>query len=117
MGVGPWITAPPLFPPLQPLLPLLSGPDGPAHLVKYKLGSQVDVRARRAQVALDQRFHALLLQCIRHVVEGVLVRESCQSLEGGDGRARLKLMRIRGQEIEWPRMALGSPLAPPIPPC
>lgn len=111
------MAAPSLSSPSAPPSPPLSGPDGPAHLVEYKLGSQVDVSASLAQVALDQCFHALLLQCIRHVVEGVLVREGSQSLEGGDRRARLKLMRIRGQETERPRVALGSPLAPHIPPC
>lgn len=99
-------------PPSLPSSLLPSGPDSPArpaHLIEHKLGAQVDVSACGAQVALDQCLHALLLQCIRHVVEGVLIRERCQSLEGGDRTARLKLMESRSQEPEGPRMAPGSP--------
>lgn len=75
-----------------------SSPGSPAHLVEHKLGTQVDISARSAQEALDQCLHALLLQCIRHVIEGVLIWERCQCLEGGEERARLRLMGTRSQE-------------------
>lgn len=57
-------------------------------------------------MTLDQCLHALLLQCICHVVERVLVRERCQCLEGGDRRVRLRLMGTRSQESEGSRIGV-----------
>lgn len=57
-------------------------------------------------MTLDQCLHALLLQCICHVVERVLVRERCQCLEGGDRRVRLRLMGTRSQESERSRIGV-----------
>lgn len=94
-----------LFPPFQ------SRPDGPAYLIEHKLCAQVEISARGTQVALDQSLHALLLQRIRHIIEGVLVRKCCQCLERADGRARLRLM----ETLRGPELTLGSPhfSAPP----
>lgn len=52
----------------------------PAHFIERELLLQVEVGALAAQVPLHHPLHALLLQAVRHVVEGVLVREGCQRL-------------------------------------
>lgn len=51
------------------------------YLVDVELLHQVQVGSLSAQVPLAHGFDALLLQTVHHVVVGVLVRESCQSLE------------------------------------
>lgn len=52
----------------------------PTHFIECELLLQVEVGALAAQVLLHHPLHALLLQAVRHVVEGVLVREGCQRL-------------------------------------
>lgn len=52
----------------------------PADLVEGELLLQVEVGAFAAQVLLHQLLHALLLQAVGHIVEGVLVWEGCQRL-------------------------------------
>lgn len=61
----------------------------PAHLVEGELLLQVEVGALAAQVLLHHLLHALLLQAVSHVVEGVLIWEGCQ-----------RLGRIRGMLLE-----------------
>lgn len=61
-----------------------------AHLIERQLCSQVNISASSAQETLDQRFHALLLQSICHIIEGVLVWERRQRLEGGHRKPRLR---------------------------
>lgn len=55
------------------------------HLIEGKLLPQVRVHALAGQVCLDEPLHALLLQTICHVVEGVLVREGSQRLQAPTG--------------------------------
>lgn len=62
----------------------------PTHLVERELLLQVEVGALAAQVLLHHLLHALLLQAVGHVVEGVLVWESCQCL----GRIRGMLLAL-----------------------
>lgn len=52
----------------------------PAHFIEQELLLQVEVGALAAQVLLHQPLHALLLQAVCHIVEGVLVWEGCQRL-------------------------------------
>lgn len=61
----------------------------PAHLVECELLLQVEVGALAAQVLLHHLLHALLLQAVSHIVEGVLIWEGCQ-----------RLGRIRGMLLE-----------------
>lgn len=62
----------------------------PTHLIDRELLLQVEVGALAAQVLLHHLLHALLLQAVGHIIEGVLVWEGCQRL----GRIRGRMLAL-----------------------
>ena len=95
--------------------PAWASPRGTPHTHTYfierELLLQVEIGALAAQVLLHHRLHALLLQAVCHVVEGVLVREGCQRLS----RSRGTLLAGTGVTRAEPhqRGMAGTPRQPP----
>ena len=58
-------------------------------LVELELFEKVKVGALAVHVLLDDAFHALLLETVRHIVERVLVRDRYQHLGADDGSRTL----------------------------
>lgn len=52
-----------------------------SNLIDVELLNQVQISAFSTQVSLGHRLHALFLQTIHHIIEGILVRQCCKRLQ------------------------------------
>lgn len=63
------------------------------NLIDVELLNQVQISAFSPQVFLGHGLHALFLQAIHHIIEGILVRQCCKSLHKDQQTAK-KLLQI-----------------------
>lgn len=52
-----------------------------SNLIDVELLNQVKISALSTQVSLGHCLHALFLQAIYHIIEGILVRQGCKCLQ------------------------------------
>lgn len=52
-----------------------------SNLINVELLNQIQISAFSTQMPLRHRLHALLLQAVHHIIERILVRQCCKSLE------------------------------------
>lgn len=52
-----------------------------SNLINVELLNQVQISAFSPQMPLGHRLHALFLQTVHHIIERILVRQCCESLD------------------------------------